>query len=216
MKTPSKHEQGKSLRRTAIIKAARRIIGEKGAAGLSMRHLAEQAQVSLATPYNLFGSKQAILKALFDEDFEALKQVIQSNLDQHPLDQILMLAPQVVNFVGQQVDTERALMQLLVQQPDDLYKAAREARHEVLTALVTDIQQAGYIKAEIVPSTLGHLLGRLIFSHLQYWAHGQYSLAELESDLHLHFSLLLQQVATEEHRQWLQKPTQQALDCLSQ
>ena len=34
-----------------------------------MRALAEQAGVSIATPYNLFGSKQAILVALLDEDF---------------------------------------------------------------------------------------------------------------------------------------------------
>src|SRR5271168_2287443 len=53
-----RREAGKRERRRRIIEAARALIRETGNAGLSMRALAARAGVSLATPYNLFGSKR--------------------------------------------------------------------------------------------------------------------------------------------------------------
>ena len=75
----SRREAGKAERRRQIIQAARDLIRETGNAGLSMRGLAARAGVSLATPYNLFGSKRAIVVALlqdvreFQERFATLR-----------------------------------------------------------------------------------------------------------------------------------------------
>jgi len=67
----SRREQAKDERRRRIIAAARDLIRETGDAGLSMRAIAARAEVSLSTPYNLFGSKRAILVAVLGdiEDF---------------------------------------------------------------------------------------------------------------------------------------------------
>jgi AcrR family transcriptional regulator len=62
-----RREAGKAERRERIIRAARELIRETGNAGLSMRVLAARAGVSLATPYNLFGSKRAIVLALLQD-----------------------------------------------------------------------------------------------------------------------------------------------------
>lgn len=76
-----RREAGKAERRARIIQAARELIRETGNAGLSMRVLAQRAGVSLATPYNLFGSKRAIVLALladvreFHERFAHLRAV---------------------------------------------------------------------------------------------------------------------------------------------
>ena len=59
-----RREAGKTERRQRIIRAARQLIRQTGNAGLSMRALAVRAGVSLATPYNLFGSKRAIVLAV--------------------------------------------------------------------------------------------------------------------------------------------------------
>jgi len=56
-----RREEAKSERRERIVRAARELIRETGDAGLSMRALAQRAGVSLTTPYNLFGSKRAIV-----------------------------------------------------------------------------------------------------------------------------------------------------------
>lgn len=62
-----RREAGKTERRRRIIEAARALIRETGDAGLSMRALAARAGVSLATPYNLFGSKRAIVLAVLED-----------------------------------------------------------------------------------------------------------------------------------------------------
>jgi AcrR family transcriptional regulator len=62
-----RREAGKAERRKRIIHAARDLIRETGNVGLSMRALAARAGVSLATPYNLFGSKRAIVLAVLDD-----------------------------------------------------------------------------------------------------------------------------------------------------
>jgi AcrR family transcriptional regulator len=77
----SKREEGKEERRRRIVDAARALIRETGDTGLSMRAIAARANVSLATPYNLFGSKRGIVTAVledarqFAERFATLKDL---------------------------------------------------------------------------------------------------------------------------------------------
>ena len=66
----SNREEAKHSRRRKIVRAARVLMQQTGDTGFSMRALAEQAGVSIATPYNLFGSKQAIMFAVLDADLE--------------------------------------------------------------------------------------------------------------------------------------------------
>lgn len=68
----SQREKNKQLNRKKIIGAARKIITREGIDKLTMRYLAEKANVSLRTPYNLFGSKTDVLLALLDEVSEGL------------------------------------------------------------------------------------------------------------------------------------------------
>src|SRR5689334_6227903 len=56
-------EDNKAERRERILRAARKLVAERGYAGLTMRDLADAARVSVPTLYNLFGSKDAILIA---------------------------------------------------------------------------------------------------------------------------------------------------------
>lgn len=66
----SKREAGKADRRRRIVEAVRELIRETGDTGLSMRAIAARAQVSLATPYNLFGSKRALVMAVLEDTRE--------------------------------------------------------------------------------------------------------------------------------------------------
>lgn len=63
----SKREEGKEARRRRIVDAARALVRETGDTGLSMRAIAARANVSLATPYNLFGSKRGVVMAVLDD-----------------------------------------------------------------------------------------------------------------------------------------------------
>jgi AcrR family transcriptional regulator len=63
----AQREQAKEEKRARIRAAAARIIRTQGIEKLTMRRLAEQAGVSLRTPYNLIGSKTDVLIALIEE-----------------------------------------------------------------------------------------------------------------------------------------------------
>ncbi len=63
-----RREQAKAERRSRIVRAARDLIRETGDTDLSMRMIAKRADVSLTTPYNLFGSKRAVVLAVFEDE----------------------------------------------------------------------------------------------------------------------------------------------------
>jgi AcrR family transcriptional regulator len=67
----SRRERHKDLRRTQIVDAAYDLLREVGADELSVKMIAERADVSAATIYNLFGAKGAVLEKVYARDFEA-------------------------------------------------------------------------------------------------------------------------------------------------
>ena len=77
----SRREQSKEGRRKQIVEAVRALMRETGDTGLSMRAIAARAKVSLATPYNLFGSKRGVVMAVledareFQQKFSTLKNL---------------------------------------------------------------------------------------------------------------------------------------------
>ena len=62
--TPSLRERNKQLVRDVVLDAAERLLRKNVSADFSMRELATEAGVGFATPFNHFGSKNAIMQAL--------------------------------------------------------------------------------------------------------------------------------------------------------
>jgi AcrR family transcriptional regulator len=58
--------RGKSRRRLSLVRAARDLIAERDDSSFSMQELADRAGLSLATSYNLIGSKAVILQPLVE------------------------------------------------------------------------------------------------------------------------------------------------------
>jgi AcrR family transcriptional regulator len=67
----SRRERHKDQRRLAIVDAAYHLLREVGADELSVKMIADRADVSAATIYNLFGAKGAVLEKVYARDFEA-------------------------------------------------------------------------------------------------------------------------------------------------
>ena len=88
----SQREDAKAERRRRIVAAARDLIRETGDAGLSMRAIAARANVSLTTPYSLFGSKRAIVIAVL-EDVREFGERFSSLRHTDPIDPLLRTPP---------------------------------------------------------------------------------------------------------------------------
>lgn len=103
-------EKQTSVRREQILDAARRLIRATGGTGFSMRCLADEAEVGLVTPYNLFGSKSGVLYALLNASLESLDEVAERPSSK-PVESVLELAGVAAEVYTRDAKFYRPLMQ---------------------------------------------------------------------------------------------------------
>jgi len=70
LRLASRRERHKDERRMRIIRSAHDLMREVGVDDLSVKMIADRADVSAATVYNLFGVKAAVLSKVYEQDFE--------------------------------------------------------------------------------------------------------------------------------------------------
>lgn len=106
-------EKHKLARREQILAAAQELIRSSGSVGLSMRALAHKADVSLATPYNLFGSKGAVLAELGLAVLKKLEREMDQVRSRDPIEDLLHIAELGANTYASDPRFYRALMGVL-------------------------------------------------------------------------------------------------------
>ena len=70
LRVASRRERHKDERKMRIIRSAHDLMREVGVDDLSVKMIADRADVSAATVYNLFGVKAAVLSKVYEQDFE--------------------------------------------------------------------------------------------------------------------------------------------------
>jgi AcrR family transcriptional regulator len=179
----SKREEGKETRRKRIVEAARELIRETGDTGLSMRAIAARAEVSLATPYNLFGSKRGVVMAVledareFQEKFSTLKNL-------SAVERIFKALSITFAYHVQDPDFYRTLWTSLL----DPRGGDAELRAELFTpqsslfwrSLLEEARQEGAIADDIDMDLLQQALNGRFASVMLYWVMGGGSVQELE------------------------------------
>lgn len=81
----SLRELHKDARRTDILRAARDLVAEGGIDALTMRSVAERAQVSVPTIYNLIGNRAQVLSALMDAGGDRLDDLLAGSTGADPI-----------------------------------------------------------------------------------------------------------------------------------
>jgi AcrR family transcriptional regulator len=167
-----RREAGKAERRQRIIQAARELISETGNAGLSMRVLAARAGVSLATPYNLFGSKRAIVLAILQDvrEFHARFSHRQAS---DPLERIFTAISLEVELHLEEPTLYRTMWAAIFDTSDDLRTTLWNAkRHAFWRGLLAAAADAGAIAREIDPDWLQRQLDHVSRSVMLDWVVG--------------------------------------------
>jgi AcrR family transcriptional regulator len=195
------HEENKADRRAKIVSAAREIIRETGRTGLSMRSLAARAQVSLATPYNLFGSKQGVLDALLQENLEMFRLALSRSVSRDPIERIFDVVALAAEFYLADQKFYKALYLALFEAENvelrHLYSAGRQQFWE---SLVLDAIASHHIEAGVDPTALSRTLRYIFTGALHGWATAGIEPSGLEAELGYGVSLVLYASATEEAR----------------
>ncbi len=108
---PSLRERNKQLARDLVLDAAERLLQRSQTAEFSMRALAAEAGVGFATPFNHFGSKNAILQALSSRMIERMASRFR---DKAPpgdaIDRVLAMARISVGLLLEQPKVSKAVV----------------------------------------------------------------------------------------------------------
>ena len=197
---PGKREQAKAERRSRIVQAARDLIRETGDTNLSMRMIARRADVSLATPYNLFGSKHAVVLAVFEDERDFAERFGRLKAD-NAIDRLFDAHALATSYFTEDPDFYRPLWKALldVQGANDTGLATPErlARNSrAWEALIHDAQDDGLLDpafpADMLERTLSFFANGVMLS----WSMGTLATDRLLPSAALGYALALRGAAT--------------------
>jgi AcrR family transcriptional regulator len=196
----SRREAGKAERRRQIIQAAQDLIRETGNAGLSMRALAARAGVSLATPYNLFGSKRAIVVAVlqdvreFQERFSTLRVV-------DPVEKIFAALDMSIGFYVDDPAFYRTVWAAVLDVSDGVRgEILNPQRDAFWRGLVDEAVRAGAIMESVDPGLLLRHLEAILHSVMFDWVVGELGATSVGPTARHGYALMLLGAASPEWR----------------
>jgi AcrR family transcriptional regulator len=165
-------EKQATERRDRILDAARRLIRSGAGTGFSMRALAEQSQVSLATPYNLFGSKAGVLYALLNASLDKVDQATHRFRSSDPIDRVLEVAGIAAHVYARDPAFYQPLMQFLLGVREVAHRPRFMARSLALwNRTVQAAVRHGLLAADVAAGPLARQLMINFAGVLELWIH---------------------------------------------
>jgi AcrR family transcriptional regulator len=204
-----RREQAKAERRLRIIGAARDLIRETGDTDLSMRTIAKRAKVSLATPYNLFGSKRAVVLAVLEDERDFAERFASL----HPVNAIERIFQALTLAVGYYADDPdfyrtlwRALLDTNGKDGAGLATPQRRAQtHALWRTLLENAQRQDFLEGDISLGSLERNLSYAFNGVMLSWVMGGLTTNEMLPAAGYAYALALQGAATKNGRERLSK-----------
>ena len=191
----TQRERAKQERRRRIVDAAHDLLREGGVDTLSSRAIARRADVSLTTLYNLLGSKDAVLIAVYDDDLARFEALVRARPSRDALARIFDAIEVAITLYAADPDFYRAI--LWRRAPgDQLDPAVRRPRGAFWEALVRRAQAEGALRGDADVAALGRMLVYLYGGALGDWVAAEIPLEALARDLKYGFATALRSAAT--------------------
>ncbi len=195
----SARELGKTQRRDDILRAARSLMQEAGDLGFSMRTLAERAGVSIATPYNLFGSKQAILLAVLNDDLREYEAAL-AGLEADAIDVLFQSQTLVSTLVRREPEFYRNVIYAVSRDGPEFRHMVGGPRYVLWKRLLGQATGAGLLRGDVDPDAFAIATSQLVLANVLEWAQGALTLEEMEARNTYGLALTLLAVATDQSR----------------
>ncbi|MGH7897007.1 MAG: TetR/AcrR family transcriptional regulator [Candidatus Binatia bacterium] len=165
-------EKQTTERRERILDAARNLIRETAGTDWSMRLLAQKAEVSLATPYNLFGSKTGVLYALLNKSLDEVDRATRDFSSADPIERMLEVAGIAADVYARDPEFHRPLSQFLLGARDVSHRPEFIARSlERWNRTVQAGIRHGLLPASIPAELLARQLMLSFIGALELWIH---------------------------------------------
>ncbi len=181
-----------------------------GNAAFSMRALADEAGVSIATPYNLFGSKQAVLVSLLDDNLADYQNRL-SELSSVGVDALFEAIALMCRLFAAEPDFYRNLISTVVTEGGpELKLLIGGPRYALWKQLLQKATEAGDLDADADPDAFAVTLTQLLAAIVQEWALGSLPLREMDARLRYGLALTLSAIGTERSGRRLRSRLQEA------
>ena len=168
----SRREEAKAENRDRILAAAAKIIRQEGFERLTMRHLAESADVSLRTPYNLIGSKTQILLGLLEGAGLEVRTTGRGT-GSSPLGELFVLLNKVETFFDADALFYRDIYGQLMASNEQEVKQGRVSQiAQTCLHLLREAVGRQELRKEADPETLGRFLANQLVAFLGMWGAG--------------------------------------------
>lgn len=190
-------------RRDDIVDAARRLIRDSGEGGFSMRNLAVAAGVSIATPYNLFGSKQAILVAVLDADLADYQREL-SAMQADEIGVLFDASALLTAVLSREPDFYRNALAAVAHDAPEFRVMVNAPRYLVWKRLLRQATEAGLLNDQVDPDAFAIASSQLMLASLREWTAGALTLEEMDARNEYGLALTLSAIATERSRGCLQ------------
>lgn len=167
----SQRLRAKDQRRARLIKVARELISENDGGNFSMQELALRAELSLATPYNLFGSKLVILQEVFRAESEGFHKKSIELRAGAPVESVMATVENMVSVFARKPHFYRGLTRsLMMLSADDFRGSILPISEAMFRPLVDGLIQDGAIAIHIPAAVISTHLLRVFNSTFLLWA----------------------------------------------
>jgi len=185
-----------------ILAAARTFVDVHGLEQLSMRRLADEADVSVRTIYNLFGDKRGLVTALVRQSLDAMELAVGAIEASDPIARIWEAATISVDSTTRHVP--RSVVTAVLSDAT-LYRRLAVGRHG--RALIPDAIRAavdaGALHDDLAPDLLVQQAGTVHLHLLRRWAAGEIDEDVLRAGVLYSFDICLLAIARPATRQRL-------------
>jgi AcrR family transcriptional regulator len=169
--SPSLRARGKGDRRARLIRAARDLIAERDDGNFSMPELAARAGLSLATPYNLLGSKAAILREVYRAETEGFRRADKPMQHKAPAERVMATVAHTLRVFTHNPQFYRRLSRSLsALGPDEMRQLIVPLSEQMFLPLVEELIADGAIGADVSAALITAHLLRVFESTFQHWA----------------------------------------------
>ena len=174
-----------------LVDAAACLIRENGDTGFSMLQLAQRAGVSPATPYNLLGSKSALLRRIVTDEFASFSLRLQALPSASPLQRLLSATDAVVLHYTADRDFYRGLyLATATAEGAELRALMIGEGRQFWQQLVNAALQSGELRQLVPPEALTEVLLRTISSTTEAWVAEQWAPEQFAAEMALGTRLL--------------------------
>jgi AcrR family transcriptional regulator len=168
---PGLRERAKDERRMRIVKAAAKLLAERTDGSFSMQELAARAGLSPATPYNLFGTKTAILQEVFRIETEGFRRNYAALRNKPPVERVLAAVDQILSVYVRKPQFFRGLSRNLgAAGRNELEQVFFPLLNAMFEPLVSDLAADGAFSADIPPNVITTQLTRIFEATFLHWS----------------------------------------------